>query len=159
MGSRGPVPKRHAERLGHRAKGEKKPEQATVLARRVPAPPADPDWHPYAAAWFNSLASSGQSVFYEPSDWTTAYILAEQVSRELKPKVVGIDQKFGRAIIEEAPISGPSLNAFLKGITSLLGTEGDRRRAQLELSRQGEDAQEEARVLQLVQDEESAAFG
>ena len=46
--------------------------------------------HPAARRWFESLAESGQSAFYEPSDWATAYVLAETMSRELRPRVVGV---------------------------------------------------------------------
>ena len=37
---------------------------------------ADPSWHPIMRRWFESLAESGQSAFYEASDWATAAVVA-----------------------------------------------------------------------------------
>lgn len=43
----------------------------------IPVPEADPDWLPLARSWFNSLKLSGQSDFYEASDWATAVAAAK----------------------------------------------------------------------------------
>jgi hypothetical protein len=43
----------------------------------VPIPQADPKWKPEARSWFNSLKLSGQSDFYEASDWATAVAAAQ----------------------------------------------------------------------------------
>lgn len=120
MGSRGPVGKRDGERMGHRTKAEKARTTALDVSGVVDAPEPSGDWHPVAARWFESLAESGQSVFYEPSDWATAYLVAESMSREL--------------LIGEPP-SAASLSAWLKAMTSLMVTEGDRRRFRLEIER------------------------
>lgn len=158
MGDRGPVGKRAAERLGHRAKDDK-PDTAPAGGRTVvKQPPGDPSWHEIAKTWYRSLAHSGQSVFYEPSDWATAIVIAEQISRELQPKIVGLD-KWGNAVVESAPISGQSLSGILKGMTALLATEGDRRRAQLELSRRKDDEAEDAKIIMLVHSQAEEAFG
>lgn len=49
------------------------------MSRRkgIPIPAANPGWHPQAQSWFNSLARSGQSDFYEASDWATAVMAAQ----------------------------------------------------------------------------------
>src|SRR5690242_10822823 len=52
-------------------------------ADRVIVPDADPCWHPIAADLFRSLAESGQSKSYEPSDWQWARLAAELTSRAL----------------------------------------------------------------------------
>jgi hypothetical protein len=46
-------------------------------AREVPIPDANPSWLPAARSWFRSLALSGQSEFYEASDWSTAVLAAQ----------------------------------------------------------------------------------
>lgn len=158
-GQRGPVPKRSEERLGHRAKSDV-PDQAPSASRsRVPMPnvPEMDHWHPVARDWFQSLDHSGQNVYYEWSDWMLARMVAEQISRELDEKYLGMGEAgphYGTA-----PISGQSMNAILKAMSSLLVTEGDRRRAQLELNRQASDRDEDAKILQLVRDNEQEAFG
>lgn len=42
----------------------------------IPIPTADPNWMPEAQSWFRSLKLSGQSEFYEASDWATAVAAA-----------------------------------------------------------------------------------
>lgn len=148
MGSRGPVGKRSDQKLGHRAKSET--ENVTKAPAAPTVSPLEPDeeWHPVARQWFDSLAASGQSRFYEPSDWATAYLIAESMTRDLKPQFVGFAQT-GRdtteAEFQTIPLKGASLAAYLKAMGNLLVTEGDRRRAQLELQRTHEvDADEQA---------------
>lgn len=150
MGSRGPVPKRSDQR-------RRTNKSATVsgkvtkapAADRVCAPTPDEEWHPVARRWFDSLSASGQSRFYEPSDWATAYLIAESISRDLNPQVVGVTER-GDAVFESIPLKGASLSAYLKAFGNLLTTEGDRRRASVELQR-GElsDADEDASVTAL----------
>jgi hypothetical protein len=135
MGERGPVNKRR--RLGHVSKAEQA-EVVRAAGQVAEAPEPDEDWHPVARRWFESLGRSGQAAFYQASDWETAWVLAESISRELKPQpmVVG---KGDAAEIEwvSLPPKGASLAAWLKGFTALLATEGDRRRARVELTRPG----------------------
>jgi hypothetical protein len=87
-------------------------------------------WHPAAKRWFVSLGESGQSMFYESSDWATAWLLAEAISRELKPKPMVVGDKVQ---LVAAPVKAAAMAAFLAGCTRLLATEGDRRRLQIEL--------------------------
>lgn len=86
-----------------------------------------------AKQWFESLARSGQSAFYEPADWATAVVVAESMSRELKPQPVVVAG--GEVRMVELPPKAASVAAWLKGMTALLATEGDRRRALMELQR------------------------
>jgi hypothetical protein len=130
-GSRGPVGKPSAQRR-RRNKDEMPADKVKVLGA-VPVPPGDRKWHALALRWYESLADSGQSRFYEPSDWATAAIIAESMSRELKPQtVIGEDGKQHRVT---RPLRGASVSAWLKAMTVLLATEGDRRRMRLELAR------------------------
>ena len=95
----------------------------------------DVGWHPLARDWYRSLAESAQSQFYEPSDWQTARVLAELLSRSLK------SGRVTAALVERWQV----------GATELLTTEGARRRARLELERTTEAgaAQEAGDVSEL----------
>ncbi|MBH1936509.1 hypothetical protein I5Q34_19885 [Streptomyces sp. AV19] len=102
-------------------------------AGKVPTVPRPSgDWHPIAVRWFKSLRDSGQSQFYEQSDWATAYYVAEAMSRNLAS---------GR-------FSAQLFASVMSAMTDLLTTEGARRRARIELEREsgGVDPAEAARV-------------
>lgn len=137
-GSGGPPPKREAQR---RRKNDPAggPADHAPGADEVVVPDVDEEWHPVARRWFESLAESGQSRFYEPSDWATAFVLAESISRELNPQ--GIVYKGEVVGYHPMTVKGASLAAWLRGMTALMVTEGDRRRLRLELERaQAEEA-------------------
>lgn len=134
-GSGGPVPKRSTQRR-RRNTPEVEIEQAPA-APVVEIPESLDGWHPIAKSWYESLGKSGQSVFYQPSDWATAVLIAESMSRDLKPQFVGINPETGESIKAAIPLKGASLASYLKAMTVLLATEGDRRRARLELERGG----------------------
>ena len=136
MGERGPIPKRSEER-----RRNNKPETPTdhvEIAGPVEIPPANPRWHKVARALYESLAASGQAKFYEPSDWAAAYLLAESLSRDLKPQVVGVVQTTGKVVKAYLPVKGASLSAYLKAFAALGVSEGDRRRIGIEVNRQTE---------------------
>lgn len=131
-GTRGPIPNRPEER---RRTNEPEIPLVTVdigklVQQEVEIPEPDENWHPVARTWYDSLTRSGQATFFQPSDWATAYVLAEDLSRNLKPQAVQVGTKEEPEIewIDQ-PMKGASLAAFLKGATALLATEGDRRRA------------------------------
>ncbi|MEU3355264.1 hypothetical protein [Streptomyces sp. NPDC037389] len=121
MGSRGPVPKRSSER-----RRRNKDDDGPVLVRApsgsepVIWPEPDADWHPVAADWYASLAASGQSRFYEPSDVAVARYVTEAMSRNLSN---------GR-------FSAQLFAAVCSAMTDLLTTEGARRRVRVELERE-----------------------
>lgn len=115
----GPVPKRSSER-----RRRNKPEGAEITTvpvaeQQVKCPLADESWHQIARDWYDSLAVSGQAVFYEPSDWATARYVAEAMSRSL------LASRF----------SAQMFAAVSAAMTELLTTEGARRRARLEIAR------------------------
>lgn len=143
----GPPPKRSEERRRRNKDGV---ETATVdiselIGREVQIPVADENWEPLTKSYWESFQSSGQAIFYEPSDWMTAYMLMEILDRWLKPQDVRVGeirpaQQEGGEVeyVFEAKvlaIPGATLNAILKGMTSLMATEGDRRRLKIELER------------------------
>lgn len=134
MGRTGPVPKRAAER-----RRRNKPEGGEITSVVVPAgaveqPPASDVWHPIAKDWYESLATSGQARFYEPSDWQTARYVAEAMSRNL----------------EASRFSAQLFAAVSSAMTELLTTEGARRRMRIELERNtAVDVDEDAAVVAL----------
>lgn len=139
--STGPVPKRSSER-----RRRNKPEGGSVTsvpvaAEMVECPPADEGWHPIARDWYESLAKSGQAVFYEPSDWATARYVAEAMSRGL----------------ESSRFSAQLFAAVSAAMTELLTTEGARRRARLEIERGAVGDEKPADVTAL--DDYRAALG
>lgn len=145
--SRGRVPKRSDDRI-RRAPGAvevKKVYVDKLVANEADVPEPDPDWHPVATLWYESACQSAQVVYYEASDWANLYLVADAMSRELEDQVVAIvpatvgpdgeileDRK---VIWGKVPIKGSSLNALKSMMASLLVTEGDRRRAGIEIVR------------------------
>lgn len=113
----GPIPKRSTER---RRSNATPGLQIAAAAPAVRVPAASKEWHPIAAAWYRSLRQSGQSRFYEPSDWQQARLLAEAMSRALKAD----------------ELNASLLNAILNATRDLMTTEGQRRRLRLELLRE-----------------------
>ncbi len=147
MGTRGPAPKRSSQRRRRNqpATGavKKVASKSTSSKSKSGRPPTNGQWHPVAKRWYGSLADSRQSVFYEPSDWALAYLLAESISRELQPQPV-FDADGNQVTEVKRPPKGASLAAWLKGMTALLVTEGDRRRLQIELELPDAEGDEEA---------------
>ena len=125
MGTRGPVPKRTESRQ-RRNVSEVDVKRADG-AEDVSQPAPDPDWHPIASRLWESLGRSGQSRFYEPSDWAVAYSLMDDLS-------------YYKASSKR---SGQMLATIMSAMSSLLVTEGDRRRVQIELARPNADDSEE----------------
>ena len=149
MGSRGPVPKSSDQR---RRRNSPSVEKVAAGRGGVEPPAASEGWHPVAVQWFEALKQSGQAVFYEPSDWALAVVVAESISRELNPQplVVGRGSD-AEVVMVSMPPKGASLAAWLKAMTSLLVSEGDRRRMRLELEAAAEsDPHEEAAVADLA---------
>jgi hypothetical protein len=137
-GSRGPVPSQSNQR-----RRRNKPDVVVDTAPSAMfgevvvenAPKADDAWHPMAAEWFNSLARSGQAAFYEASDWAMARIAAQMMSK----------------LCEADKPSAQMLASVLQLTSSLLATEGDRRRMRLELARGAQvDEDEQASVTAMA---------
>jgi hypothetical protein len=123
MGARGPVPKRSDQR-----RRQNKPETPITIGPGPAAPflppAADPGWHDLAQEWYQSLARSGQAVYYQPSDWATARYVAEAMSRNLG----------------NSRFSAQLFAAVMGAMTELLTTEGARRRVRIELERAAHNA-------------------
>ena len=135
MGVKGPIPKRSTE--GHRItqarKLENGVEPVNVIAEKVVAPEPDPDWHPIASRLWESVKQSTFIRYYEPSDWIVLYSACDDLSNYKKQE-------------RRSPTMLAAVNTML---TSLLLTEGDRRRVQIEINRIDESEAESAGVTAL----------
>ena len=96
--------------------------------------PAGGDWHPVVRQLWESLHSSGSALYWEPSDWSMALVFCESLSRDLEEQFVGYTES-GEMKYAQIPLKGASLNAYAKLAGQLMLTEGDRRRAGLEIRR------------------------
>lgn len=162
MGTRGPIPKKDAERR-RRNKTDATGTSALpatvvnvdeLLVGEVEIPQADESWHPIARQIYESQVISGQVIWMEPSDWSVLYLMCESISRELKPQFVGINEETGEPVMAIVPIKGASLNAYNKTMASLMMLEGDRRRLRVELERQKRldaAAEGEGKVIDIVE--------
>lgn len=115
---RGPVPKRSDQRR-RRNKPEADAPAVVAMGQQVVKPPTeDRAWHPYAKDWFRALKRSGQSQFYQESDWREAKLVAWLITQELSSPTGAragmMDVIFSRA-------------------DALMTTEGARRRLRVEL--------------------------
>lgn len=137
MGTRGPIPKRTEER--RRANKDDGPgliQAPSGAPSDLPdLPKPDPLWHPIAADWYLSLRESGQAAFYQPSDWAVARYAAHVMSQVL--------------LSERGP-NGQLVAALNSVMSSLLTTEGDRRRARMELERKPAGKQTPASVTAIA---------
>lgn len=136
MGTRGPAPKRTEQRRRTNAPPVPVDKAPAGAKGAVKAPAANRKWHPVARRWYESLSKSGQSKFYEASDWAAAWVIAESMSRELNPRPMSVGKGDSARVelVEQSP-GASTVAAWLKGMSMLLATEGDRRRALLELVR------------------------
>lgn len=125
----GPPPKRSDQRRRRNKPDESQPKLTVVkddVPRRAAKPPrVSPSWHPLMKDWFRSLKESRQSMFYEPSDWQTARLLAEVMSEELN---------------SEKGVKASMLAEFNSAAGSLMTTEGERRRLRVEFQAAEESA-------------------
>ena len=124
----GPVPKRSDQR---RRRNKSDVEVVTTTgARTVSVPRMAASWHPIAKRLWKSLKESGQAEFYEPSDWAFAYSLMDDLSHYKNSE----------------KRSAVALQTIYSSFERLLVTEGDRRRARVELERGGESQSDPAKV-------------
>jgi hypothetical protein len=119
----GPPPKRDVQRrrVNPPAKG---PADKATSDGMVRGPKLIGTHSAVGRRFWVALQSSGQAQFFEPSDWAAAELV-----------VLAIDSFVRKP-------SSMMLAAIQTGMTNLLVTEGDRRRARLELERLGSEGGE-----------------
>lgn len=137
IGTRGPIPNRSddlARPRSRKGKDEAPVTKGTMKPVTVPAP--DPEWSPISLMFWESLIESGQSDFYQQSDWAFAFSLCDDIHQY---KTAG---RWNRKTGEfEAYRSPEMLKALLSAMSNLLVTEADRRRVRIELTEPPKDEQ------------------
>ena len=114
----GPVPKREDQR---RRQNKDNGPITKGQARGAAFIPAAPEhWHDLASQLYDAIENSGQSEFFEQSDWAYAQIVCEALSRELN---------------KGQRMSAQMFQSIQTAMSNLLVTEGDRRRLRVELSK------------------------
>lgn len=106
----------------------------------------DEEWHPIATKLYCDALRSGQCYYYEASEYALLYMLCENISRDMKPQVIGVHPETGRVMRAKQSIRGTSLNAYNKLMQDLMMTEAARRRIHVELIRGFENAEVDPRV-------------
>ena len=120
----GPVPKRSEERIRRNVDVVETDTVEMIGPVEVPELGlVDP--HPLISDLYASLADSGQSKYYEPSDWEFARILCHFLDRQVK----------------SSKPSGQLIAVLHSMMTDLLIAEGARRRVRLEIERESAKAQ------------------
>jgi hypothetical protein len=132
--SGGRIPKRSSERR----RRNKVPGLETVKVTgrvKIPALPKreDGDWHPLARKLYNSLRTSGQAQYFEPSDWAMALAAAEYTTR----------------VMSFLRVSAEQWRVMWDMWESLLMSEAARRRARIEIEREVAEAESEGNVTAL----------
>lgn len=127
MGVRGPIGKRDEERIRRNI-----PEDPTVTIQ-MPGIVSIPDLgdvshlgetHPIVTEMYESMKQSASVKYYEPTDWQFARLALYTLNQELIAA-----QHNGK------PVGAMKLTAINQMLSALLLTEGDRRRARLEIER------------------------
>ena len=146
------IPKPEAELARPRARKGGDQQEVTVGTRRPVTLEleADANWHPIAKMVFESVKTSGQADFYQDSDWAVLFSICEDISYYKTPQVATYQNKKTGEITEyEKPRSGQMLQSVMSNLTSLLLTEGERRRVRLELQEPEKEPVKLASVAQL----------
>jgi hypothetical protein len=96
-----PAAKDPEQRVGHPSHAADDPRFTTVSrtsskSKGLPIPEPNPNWLPPTRSWFNSLKVSGQSEFFEASDWATAVAAAIAFDRFQRTDNASIFQSFVR---------------------------------------------------------------
>jgi hypothetical protein len=131
-GTRGPIGKRDEERVRRN-----KPDQATetvTMIGTVSVPELGEvsymgETHQLIIDLYDSIKQSAAVKFYEPTDWQVARIALYALNEELIAA-----RHMGK------PIGAMKLTAINQMLTSLTLTEGERRRARIEVSRAPSDS-------------------
>ena len=130
----GPVPKRDDERI-RRNTPDVETDKLEIEGDVVVPPlnlPFEP--HPMVQDFYDSLVISGQSKFYEPSDWEYARLVCFIM----------------QTIVTSPRPSSEMFKALQTAMSNLLVTEGDRRRLRLEIARSEKKAETEDESQALI---------
>lgn len=155
MNLTGPIPKRDEQRAGHTSK--EKSEEITKITMDGEVKPPSLAQYPnmltqtLTKGFWESLKSSGQALYYEPSDWMTALTALHLLDRQLRPYEY-IDEKTKKTKLRVSSVSPTMIAAVWQMLTSIAVTEGERRRLRIEVERKtGEASDSEAKVIPISQ--------
>lgn len=112
----GPMPKRVEER---RRRNKVPGETLVPMEGVVDVPELPAGTHEIARDWYESLKHSGQSQYFEPSDWASARYVAAVMSKNLQARRFSAQHFVG----------------VWAAMTDLLSTEEARRKAKLQVQR------------------------
>ena len=127
MGVRGPIGKRDEERI--RRNIPENPTETITVIGNVKIPEMGDlshlgETHPIVEEMYESIKQSAAVKYYEPTDWQFARLALYTLNQELIAA-----QHYGK------PVGAMKLTAINQMLSALLLTEGDRRRARLEIER------------------------
>lgn len=164
----GPIPKRSEDRV-------RRNQVDITKGVMFPVREWEPKrgWHRLAKETFEAIGSSGQSQYFQDSDWAIATVLCEELSEYKKEEDRKNRQlrKLDRwekerdawdAELEGKPFSKPKpsvprggsamkLTAILQKFSDLMMTEADRRRLRIELQLDAEEKEESAEIMIMKQ--------
>lgn len=124
--------KRTDQRLGHRTKAEQKVDKPQAT-EPVEIPEPDENWHPIVLRLYDGLRKSPHNVYMTSADWSYAFLAMDSVQEYLHST-----SSNGRSAMKLSAI-----NDMLK---SLLFTESDRRKANIEIQRSEPEPEEEPNI-------------
>mgnify|MGYP006924371538 CR=1 FL=1 len=132
MGTRGPIGKRDEERI--RRNIPENPTETISVIGNVEIPELGDishlgETHPIVVEMYDAMRNSASVKFFEPTDWVYARLTLHTLNAEL------IYAKHNGK-----PVGAMKLTAITQMLSALLLTEGDRRRARIEIERAPQDA-------------------
>lgn len=132
IGQRGPIGKRDEERV--RRNIPENPTETVQMIGTVKIPELGDvshlgETHPLIEEMYESIKQSAAVKYYEPTDWQFARMTLYVLNQELIAA-----QHYGK------PVGAMKLTAINQMLSALLLTEGDRRRARLEIERAPTDS-------------------
>lgn len=120
-----PVPKRDDQR---RNRVTRKADKIFTDGKPVAQPPAPATWSQPAKDWYTALSTSAQAEFYEDSDWQTALVAGWLLDEWMSTR------------------RATTMGEFRMLCAQLLATEGERRRARLEVHRNAPEEEKRGAV-------------
>lgn len=133
MGQFGPIPNRSDQKV--RRNVEDVPITTIDITGPVPVPDLGiKNPHPLVEELYESLRSSGQARFYEPSDWAYAKLTMHFINK----------------LVRQQKPSAMMLSSVLSMMTPLLMTEGERRRVRIEVERNKNGETPDAKVISIA---------
>ena len=146
MGGRGPVPKKDSMKVGKDTRGGAA-EVVQIDTPLAAQPEPSEAWNPIATRWYESLAESGQALYYQSSDWQHAWIVAEIISSVFDDHEEG--KKYPAMLLQ----------TLFGEMTNLMTTEGSRRRLRLEIEREKQSDTAETAAVTSIMANYGKAFG